>query len=132
MDMGNTSTKLVKNINDGSYEIIGAAMEVHKRLGCGFLEAVYQEALEEELKLKQIPYKREQEINISYRDKQLKTYYKADFICYDKVILELKAIKQIGEIEYAQILNYLKATGYKTGILLNFGAKSLEHKRFLN
>ena len=130
--MGNTSTKLVKNINDGSYEIIGAAMEVHKRLGCGFLEAVYQEALEEELKLKQIPYKREQEINISYRDMQLKTYYKADFICYDKVILELKAIKQIGEIEYAQILNYLKATGYKTGILLNFGAKSLEHKRFLN
>ena len=115
-----------------TYAIIGAAMEVHRELGPGFLEAVYQEALAIELSLRGILFQREVELPIAYKGKTLQTAYRADFICYDEVVIELKSIKQLGVIEEAQLLNYLKATGYQVGLLINFGAASLETRRFVN
>ncbi len=114
-----------------TYTLIGAAMEVHRQLGCGFLEAVYQEALSLELNLRQIPHQREVELPIFYRGQRLATVYRADFICFETVILELKALAKLGGIEEAQIINYLKATGLPIGLLLNFGTESLEYKRFV-
>jgi GxxExxY protein len=104
-------------------------MEVHSQLGPGFLEAVYQEALAIELGLRQIPYKREVELPVSYKEHRLATHYRADFVCYDEVIVELKALSKLGGVEQAQLINYLKATGLETGLLLNFGTRSLEFKR---
>ena len=112
-----------------TYNIIGAAMEVHRELGSGFLEAVYQEALAIEFEKRSIPFKKEKRLEISYKDQKLSKYYEADFICYDKVIVETKAIKELTGIDEAQVINYLKATGIKVGLLINFGAESLEHKR---
>ena len=106
-------------------------MEVHKTLGCGFLEAVYQEALTNEFELSKVPYKRESQIPIKYKGVELATSYRADFVCFENIIVEIKAIKELTEIEEAQILNYLKATGLKIGLLFNFGAKSLDYKRFI-
>ena len=117
--------------DERTYAIIGAAMEVHKKLGPGFLEAVYQEALAIELTLRNTPHKREVSLPIFYKNQQLHTMYRADFICFGDVIVELKALKKLGGVEESQILNYLKATGLKTGLLLNFGSKSLEYKRFV-
>ena len=114
-----------------TYQIIGAAMEVHKQLGCGFLEAVYQEAFAIELQNKDIPYKREVDLTIHYKEHQLNTCYRADFVCYNNIIVELKALSNIGGVEEAQILNYLKATGFEIGLLINFGAKSLQYKRLI-
>lgn len=114
-----------------TFKIIGAAMEVHKDLGCGFLEAVYQEAMEEELKIQNIPYLREEQLRIYYKGKVLKKYYIADFVCYEKIIVETKALSKITGGDEAQLLNYLKATGYKVGLLINFGSPSLTHKRFV-
>jgi len=116
---------------DESYRIIGACMEVHKTLGCGFLEAVYQEALEIEFTNLSIPFQREKQLDIRYKDKLLSKKYQADFICYDKIILELKAIDSISGIHIAQVLNYLKATGYQLGIIVNFGEQSLRYKRII-
>ena len=113
------------------YEIIGACMEVHKRLGCGFLEAVYQEALEKEFQFQKIPYQREASLKIKYRDQYLDKEYSADFICYSKIIVELKALSELTTDHEAQVLNYLKATDYKLGILVNFGEKSLSYKRMI-
>lgn len=114
-----------------TYAIIGAAaMEVHRQLGCGFLEAVYQEALAFEFEQRQIPCQREVELAIFYKGQRLNTSYRADFICYDSVVVELKALAKLGGVEEAQIINYLKATGLEIGMLLNFGATSLEYKRF--
>ena len=114
-----------------TFKIIGAAMEVHRTLGCGFLEAVYQEALAIEFKKQNIPYKQEKKLEIQYKEQTLSKYYEADFMCYDKIIVETKAIKELSGIDEAQVINYLKATGLKIGILINFGAESLEHKRLL-
>lgn len=114
-----------------TYEIIGAAMSVHKCLGCGFLESVYQEALEKEFQLSKIPYSREHKLEIIYKGFPLESYYKTDFICYKSVIVELKALSYITSREESQVINYLKATGLKRGLLLNFGARSLQYKRFV-
>jgi GxxExxY protein len=114
-----------------TYAIIGAAMEVHRQLGCGFLEPVYQEAMELELTARDISFRRQVELTINYKGQTLRNTYRADFVCFDSVIVELKALSQIGSIEDAQVLNYLKATGLRVGLLLNFGAKSLQYKRLV-
>ena len=117
--------------NEGA-AIIGAAMEVHKTLGCGFLEKVYQEALELELKSRCIPTEREKLINITYKGVILDQPHKADFVCYNDIILELKAVSKLEEVHRAQVLNYLKASGYQVGYLINFGETSLRFERFIN
>ena len=114
-----------------TYKIIGAAMEVHKELGCGFLEAVYQEALGREFATQEIPFRSQPIIEIKYKGKSLEKKYQPDFICYEEIIVEIKALTKLSGVEEAQLINYLKATELKIGLLLNFGAKSLEHKRFV-
>jgi GxxExxY protein len=111
--------------------IIGAAMEVHRQLGPGFLEAVYQEALAIELADRGIPFQREQELPIDYKSRRLPCKYRADFVCYEDIIVELKALQALTGNEEAQLLNYLKATRLERGLLLNFGRPSLEFKRFV-
>jgi len=115
-----------------SYKIKGCLIEVHKELGPGFLEQVYQEALEHEFKKAGIPYEREVHLRIRYKDIILKKEYIADFICYGKIIVELKTVSDIAEIHKCQVLNYLKATGYQLGIIGNFAKKSLETARVVN
>ena len=110
-------------------EVIGAAMEVHRELGSGFLEYVYEEALCYELNLRKISFERQKELDIYYNDLLIPRKYKPDLIVDDKVIVELKATLGLTEIEEAQLLNYLKATKIRVGLLLNFGKKSLEVKR---
>ena len=105
---------------DETYAIRGAIYEVYKNLGSGFLEAVYQEALEIELALRGIPFKAQAEIEIKYKGKLLKQTYRADVLCYDKIILELKAVKTLLPEHEAQLQNYLRATGMKVGLLVNF------------
>jgi GxxExxY protein len=117
--------------DERTYKIIGAAMEVHKDLGCGFLEAVYHEALEREFVSQGIPFSSQPVVEIKYKGKLLEKKYQPDFICYGEVIIEIKAISGLTGIEEAQLINYLKATGLKVGLLLNFGAKSLEHERLV-
>ncbi len=115
-----------------SYRIIGCMMRVHRELGCGFLEKVYQEALEREFTTEGIPFQREVNLQIFYRGVPLRQEYIADFVCYGKILVELKAISKISDIEKAQVINYLKATGYELGILANFGETSLKTERFCN
>ncbi len=117
--------------DERTYKIIGCAMEVHKELGCGFLEAVYQEALEREFKIQRIPYKPQPIVKIFYKGRPLNKTYQPDFVCFDEVLVEIKALGELTGVEEAQIINYLKATGLKVGLLINFGAKSLEHKRLV-
>lgn len=112
-----------------SYQIIGAAMEVHRVLGCGFIEPVYQEALAVEFTKRNIPFEREKEIPIIYKNKALSKTFRADFICYDKIILELKAVSDFTDDHYAQIYSYLKASNSDLGLLINFGKASIEYKR---
>ena len=114
-----------------TYAIIGAAMEVHSQLGNGFLEAVYQEALLLELTARGIPASREVELPVTYKGQRLATHYRADFICYQRVIVEVKALEKLTGVETSQVLNYLKATDLKVALLLNFGAESLEYKRYV-
>jgi GxxExxY protein len=111
-------------------EVIGAAMEVHKRLGPGFLESVYEEALAVELELKKIKFERQKELPVFYRDKVIKKFV-CDFLVAGEVIVEIKAIKLLGEIEQVQLTSYLKASRIEIGLLLNFGSKSLEFKRMI-
>ena len=115
-----------------TYAIIGAAMAVHSELGCGFLEAVYHDALQIEFQRLSIPHDREHSIPIHYRGEQLGTRYRADFLCFAAVILELKALKQISPIERAQVLHYLKATGLERALLLNFGSERLTYERLVD
>ena len=95
--------------------------EVYREMGCGFLEAIYQECLEQELSKRNIPFKAQQELKLSYKGKPLQQTYKPDLICYDQIIVELKAVKEIGPEHKAQVINYLKASGIKLGLLVNFG-----------
>lgn len=114
-----------------AYKIVGACMEVHKELGSGFLEAVYHEALMYELNKQNIPFATNVKLQVQYKNIQLHKVYYADIICYDKIIVELKAIDGLISEHEAQVINYLKATGFKLGILVNFGTKSLQYKRLV-
>ena len=118
-------------LDDQTYQIIGAALEVHKELGCGFLEPVYQEALELELSDRKIPFRAQAEIPVFYKGRKLRATYRADALCYDSVILELKALGKVGDLEMAQVLNYLKAGRQERGLVINFGTRSLQHRRFV-
>lgn len=106
-------------------------MAVHVELGRGFLEAVYQEALEREFVIRGISYTREQSLPIFYHGKPLNTSYRTDFVCYRNVLVELKAIERLSGTEEAQIINYLKASGLEKGLLLNFCGRRLEYKRYV-
>lgn len=107
-------------------------MEVYNVLGNGFLEAVYEEALGYEFKLRKIPYRCQPEIKILYKGKVLDRSYKPDFVVFDKIVVELKAMEKIGHCEYAQLINYLKATNFEVGIIINFGSESeIEWKRII-
>jgi GxxExxY protein len=115
-----------------TYAIIGAAMEVHRELGCGFLEAVYQEAIAVELTAREVPFRKEVMLPVYYKEHQLPTGYRADFVCYGKIIVELKALAKLTTVDDAQLLNYLKATGFESGLIINFGGRSLEWRRLVN
>ena len=117
------------NQDSQTYAVIGAAMEVHKVLGCGFLETVYQQALAKELAVCKIPFRKEVQFPVSYKGETLDCYYQADFICYSDVVVELKALDALTGQHESQLINYLKATGHKRGLLVNFGQKSLQYKR---
>jgi GxxExxY protein len=114
------------------YAIIGAAIEVHRHLKGGFLQAIYQEAMEIELKSREIPHVPLAEIAVIYKEILLKKKYIADFVCYSKILVEIKAIEQLASREEAQLLNYLNCTGMKVGLLINFGDNGrLDWKRFV-
>lgn len=114
-----------------TFAIIGAAMHVHRELGHGFLEAVYQDALSREFAHRSIPSEREKELPIYYRGERLDVGYRADFVCFGQIIVELKALAAISGTEEAQVINYLKASGHHRGLLLNFGSSSLQQKRLV-
>lgn len=119
-------------LKDEVYAIIGAAIDVHRELGEGFLEPVYQEALEVELASRQIPFHAQMPLSICYKGRQLKKEYVADMVCYDKIIVELKCLDRLATREKSQILNYLKAADMHVGILINFGSSGrLEWQRFV-
>jgi GxxExxY protein len=116
---------------DEVYAIIGAAMEVHNELREGFLEPVYQESMEIELTKRAIPHTSQKGLPIKYKDRLLKKHYVADFVAFEKIIVEIKAIDQLTNREEAQLLNYLKASRFELGLLINFGGKKLEWKRMV-
>lgn len=112
-----------------TYAIIGAAMEVHRELGHGFLETVYQEALAIELSRRRIPFEREIELLIRYKQQPLKTRYRAAFICHNSIVVETRTLPQLSSLDQGQIINELKAAGISVGLLLNFGAPALDYRR---
>ena len=114
-----------------TYAIIGAAMEVHKVLGHGFFEAVYQEALADEFARRNVPFREQVDLSIVYKGKTLLTHYRPDFILFDSIIVEIKALDALTSREKAQVLNYLKASGFQRGLLINFGARSLQYERLI-
>jgi GxxExxY protein len=117
---------------DETFAVLGAAIEVHKELGSGFLEGVYQEALEIELSDRKIPFEPRKGLPVCYKGRPLRKAYEADLVCFEKVVVELKALDRLSGREEAQILNYLKASGLRVGLLINFGSHGrLEWKRFV-
>lgn len=112
-------------LKDEVYAIVGAAIEVHRELGYGFLESVYHQALNIELNKRDVPFASEQKLPVYYKGERLDADYRADFICYEKVIVELKAMDRLTSREEGQLLNYLKATKLQVGLLINFGSKGL-------
>jgi GxxExxY protein len=115
-----------------TYAVIGAAMEVHRELGCGLLECPYKDALEVEMNARGDPFRREVEVPVFYKGQRLRSFYVADFVCFERLIVEAKAIKSLTDIDRAQTINYLKATGYERALLMNFGALSLQYERIVN
>lgn len=116
---------------DLTYKIIGIAMEIHRELQSGFLEAVYEEVMGKEFKKAKIPFENQVRVDIYYKEEKLDKQYQADFIIDKEVLVELKGINKITDIERAQVINYLKATGLKVGLIINFGGKSLEWERIV-
>ena len=114
-----------------SYKLIGAIYEVHKHLWPGLLEKVYQEALEQEFLLQEIPFEREKEFEVVYKGKALQQKYIADFVCFDKIIVELKAVEELIPFHTSQVLNYLNITGLKLGLLVNFNARKVVPRRIV-
>ncbi len=114
-----------------TYAIIGAAMAVHRELGCGFLEKVYQQALAIEFDLRGIPFEREKHLTINYKGHILNQDYYADFVCYGNIIVELKAVSSLHSEHTAQVINYLNCAKFPVGLLINFGEESLLYKRFV-
>ena len=115
-----------------SFTIIGACMKVHRTLGAGFLEAVYEEALEKEFHIQKIPFQRQVKLSLYYEKQLMKKQYRADFVCYDSIIIEIKAVSQIPVTFYTQLTNYLKFINLELGMLINFGTPSLTYKRMIN
>ena len=115
-----------------SFKIIGACMKVHRVLGTGFLEAVYEEALTKEFQIQDIPFKRQLKLELYYDNQKLNKHYRADFVCYDGIILEIKAVSHMPDTFSAQLKNYLKCTNMELGMLINFGMPSLNYKRIIN
>ena len=115
-----------------TYNIIGACMEVHKKLGNGFLESVYQEAVKRDFEKQNLPFESQKRLRIKYEEDYLDKYFVADFVCYEKIILEIKSTSSVVRDHISQILNYLKATNYEIGLLVNFGQTSLTWKRIIN
>lgn len=118
-------------LKDECYKVIGCCMNVHNELGPGFLEPVYQEALSYELTEKRVPHEKEMLLKISYKEIILDKNYKADFVCFGELIVELKALKNLTKEHTSQVLNYLKASGYRIGLLINFGTNKLQYKRII-
>jgi GxxExxY protein len=114
-----------------TFAIIGAAYEVHRGLGTGFLEVFYKDALEIEFAERQIPFDRERPCRVEYKGRPLSRDYRVDFLCFDEIVLEIKARSITGPADNAQVLNYLASTRKRIGLLLNFGAAQLEHRRFI-
>lgn len=115
-----------------TYEIVGAAMEVYYKLGRGFLEPIYQEALAIEFSLRGIPFEAQKELRVTYKGQVLDKKYFVDFLCYDRIIVEIKALGKLTEIEWSQVLNYLKVSDLRVGLLFNFGSPGkLEQKRLV-
>lgn len=126
--------KTVQDIiyKEESYALMGACFEVYREMGPGFLEAVYQECVEMELADRQVPFRPKVSLALTYKHRPLKSEYVPDFTCYDKIIVELKAMKDLGDDHRAQVLNYLRATGYRLGLLVNFGHHpQLEYQRLV-
>ena len=113
------------------YQIVGCCMEVHKRLGCGFKEAVYQEALEMEFVDNALNFEREKRLKIQYKGRFLKKDYSPDFVCFGKIVVELKAASELTDIHQCQVFNYLKASKLRLSLLVNFGETSLQFKRLI-
>ena len=115
-----------------SYAIVGACFEVYNEQGCGFLEAVYQESLEIEFNVRGIPFVSQPKLNLRYKESQLTQFYQTDFVCFDKIILEIKAVSTLKDEHRAQVHNYLKCTGLKLGLLVNFGRHpKLDYERIV-
>ncbi|WP_321317250.1 GxxExxY protein [Labilibaculum sp.] len=115
-----------------TYSIIGVCMAVHRSLGSGFLESVYSEVLTKEFEKRNIPFEREKKLELYYDGEKLNKYFKADFVCYNSIIVEIKSKIRIIKVDEQQIINYLKATNCEVGLLVNFGESSLKYKRFIN
>lgn len=117
---------------DEAYKFVGACFEVYNEKGCGFVEPVYQECLEIELALQELPFRAQQQLQLSYKGRQLKQVYIPDFICFDQIIVEIKAVSNLCDEHRAQVHNYLKATGLRLGLLINFGHHpKLEYERIV-
>ena len=130
-DTGGLSSSSRPERDPQTYAILGAAIEVHRELGPGFLERVYQDALSIELLARSIPFVRELDLPVTYKGEQLSCAYKADFLCYDEIVVEIKALALLTTREQSQLLNYLKATNLRRGLLINFGARLIETKRMV-